>query len=160
MEAESLNPLLEKYKKTITKEITKKICERYCIYDKEDRVNQDEIIGYLSKLNNVVKKRCSGVSITGVPKQCSKFAIEKFYYCKTHMMAYGKVNSTRHDDIELVQEKKCNEGIDLSKLKKKFIGDSFYYIDSLFIYDDFNEKVGYIDNNEYHLTDDPYILGI
>lgn len=161
METDSLNPLLEKYKKTIIKETIKKIYEKYFIYNKDEKsISENELIDYLNKLNNPIKKRCCGVSNFPV-KQCSKFAVDTFDYCKSHMITYGtlKAVSKRYEDkIEIIEEKKCNQKVDLSKLKKKFIGDSFYYIDNMFIYDNYNEKVGYIDNNEYFLTDDPFIL--
>jgi hypothetical protein len=163
MEAD-LNPILEKYKKTIIKDTIKKIYGKYTVYDDDENiVNEKEIIEYLNKLNNPVKKRCCGVSKSGIPKQCKAFAITNFDYCRNHMMTYGiqsknNEKNTERIEISLTKEEKCNQKVDLSKLKKKFINDSFYYIDNLFIYDNFNEKVGYIDNGIYVLTDDPFIL--
>jgi hypothetical protein len=165
MESEEINPLLEKYKKTITRDIIKKLYEKYSIYDEdENEISEKEIKDYLEKLNNPTKKRCCGVSKTGVPKQCKSFAVTNFDYCKNHMMTYGACSSLRRKneieeniDVEICKNT-VGDDIDLSHLKMKFIEDSFYYIDKSFIYNKLKQKVGYIDNGEFILTDDPYIL--
>jgi hypothetical protein len=168
MELEHINPLLEKYKKTITRDIIKKLYEKYTIYDEDDIVSEKEIKDYLEKLNNPVKKRCCGVSkSSGVPKQCKSFAITNFDYCKSHMMTYGTCSSLRRNKIEEnididIDVEICKnivgDHVDLSNLKMKFIEDSFYYVDTYFIYNKLKQKVGYLENDEYILTDDPYIL--
>jgi hypothetical protein len=49
--------------------------------------------------------------------------------------------------------------IDKCNLETKLIDDTFYYMDKNYIYDrDTLEKVGYISDNEFILTDDPFIL--
>lgn len=163
---EHINPLLEKYKKTITRDIIKKLYEKYSIYDEdENEISEKEIKDYLEKLNNPTKKRCCGVSKTGVPKQCKSFAVTNFDYCKNHMMTYGACAISRrlgaepqeNIDVEICKNT-VGEHIDLGNLKMKFIEDSFYYIDKSFIYNKLKQKVGYLDNGEFVLTDDPYIL--
>lgn len=161
MELENINPLLEKYKNSIITDTIKKLYEKYTIYDEdENEINEKDIKDYLEKLNNPVKKRCCGVSKTGVPKQCKSFAVTNFDYCKSHMMTYGTCSSLRHKeeniDVEIVGQNPHH--IDLSHLKMKFIEDSFYYVDKCFIYNKLKQKVGYLDNGEFILTDDPYIL--
>jgi len=156
--------ILEKYKKTIIKDTIKQIYEKYSIYDEENDITLDEkeIIEYLKKLNNPHKKRCCGVSKTGFPVQCKSFALENFDYCKKHMMTYGSCTFkpiTRETEIDVeICKNKYDIDIDISNLKRKFIEDSFYYVDNFFIYNNLKQKVGYIHDNEYHLTDDPYIL--
>lgn len=163
MDEHNLNPMLEKYKKTITRDIIKKIYEKYTIYDEdENEINEKDIKDYLDKLNNPIKKRCCGVSKTGVPKQCKSFAVTNFDYCKSHMMTYGVCRRLGAEPQENIDVEICKnivgEHIDLSHLKMKFIEDSFYYVDTKFIYNKLKQKVGYIDNGEFILTDDPYIL--
>lgn len=167
MDEHNLNPLLEKYKKTITRDIIKKLYEKYTIYDDdENEINEKEIKDYLEKLNNPIKKRCCGVSKSyGIPTQCKSFAITNFDYCKGHMMTYGncggkKIKQEIQDiDVEISKNtERVDEHIDFINLKMKFIEDSFYYVDSNFIYNKLKQKVGYVENNEFILTDDPYIL--
>lgn len=163
METDNLNLLLEKYKKTITKDIVKKLYEKYSIYDKdENKIDEKDIKDYLKKSNDPVKKRCCGVSKSlGVPKQCKTFAITNFDYCKNHMIAYGNCGRTKSLEQNTVVEICRNtddEYIDLDHLKMKFIEDSFYYVDTNFIYNKLKQKVGYVEDNDFILTDDPYIL--
>ena len=158
--SEILNPLLEKYKKNIIKDTIKKIYEKYSIYDdNENLINEIEVIEYIKRSNQVhFKKRCCGISRS---KQCTKTSIEKYDYCKSHIMMYKKNNNIENLDIdneiniEIINNLQSYETINM---KKKFISDSFYYVDNKFIYDNFKEKVGYIQDNEYYLTDDPFIL--
>lgn len=166
MEPDNLNPLLKKYKKTIIKETIKNIYEKYTIYDEDKNiVDEKEIKDYLKKINNPIKKRCCGVSkSTGIPKQCKSFAITNFDYCKNHMITYGSCVAARRLSAELLDidveicKNTVGDNIDLSHLKMKFIEDSFYYVGTNFIYNKLKQKVGYIENNEFILTDDPYIL--
>ena len=52
-----------------------------------------------------------------------------------------------------------NININSNNIKLQFINDSFYYIDDNFIYHKNTlEKVGYIINNSYILSNDPFIL--
>lgn len=166
MDEHNLNPMLEKYKNSIITDTIKKLYEKYTIYDEdENEITEKEIKDYLKKINNPIKKRCCGVSkSSGVPKQCKSFAVTNFDYCKNHMMTYGACSSLRRKneieeniDVEICKNI-VGEHIDLSNLKMKFIEDSFYYIDKSFIYNKLKQKVGYLDNGEFILTDDPYIL--
>jgi len=152
MEKTIINPLLDNYKKTIIKDVVKNIYKKYCIYDNQSNlIDEKEVIKYLNKVDN---KRCCGVSNSSNPKQCKMKAIESYDYCKNHMMTYSMPKIISVDCIK----ESISEKSDLLNLKKKFIGDSFYYVDTKFIYNNFKEKVGYIQSNEYHFTDDPYIL--
>ena len=47
--------------------------------------------------------------------------------------------------------------IDTTYMKKEFINDILYHHDDKFIYYN-NKKCGYIDNNEFILIDDPFLL--
>ena len=169
LHSDNLNPLLEKYKKTITRDVIKKLYEKYTIYDDdENEINEKDIKEYLEKLSNSGKKRCCGVSkSSGIPKQCKAFAISNFDYCKNHMMTYGTCGLSQEQNninVEIYKDKHINsdehtdQHIDLGNLKMKFIDDSFYYVDTNFVYNKLKQKVGYIEDGEFILTDDPYIL--
>ena len=91
-------------------------------------------------------------------------------YCKIHN--YLSFKEPEHDPEPIYQQtifvisdkgngndKGNGKGIDKSNYKKQLIDNSFYYIDDSFIYNTSTlEKVGYIENNEFILTDDPFIL--
>jgi len=106
-------------------------------------------------------KRCVGIiHNSNNISQCSKNAIENIDYCKNHYKKYIMTNLINVDnkvvnDTFVLDKEDCK---DLKNLQKKFIEDSFYYIDSEFIYNTDGEKSGIIKNNKYILTEDPYIL--
>jgi hypothetical protein len=70
------------------------------------------------------------------------------------LFEYKYTNNDENGDSEKVHNKVYEKD-----LKKKFIDDVFYLIDDKFIYDNKTlEKVGIINNNNYILTLDPFIL--
>lgn len=149
---------LEKYKKKIIKECINSICKQYIVIDKDDNIVSSE------KLNNVLTsnktRRCVGCTTTYPITQCARNAVENFDYCKIHLYKIGIKESedNQSENTCIIVDNKSD--INKSNLIKKFIQDSFYYIDDKFIYSMNLEKVGYIHNNEYNLTCDPFILGL
>jgi len=151
---------LEQYKKKIIKDVLKTLCKQYFIYD----ANDNEVdIEFLQKqfLFPKVVKRCIGTTNTNPVSQCSKNALDNYDYCKIHLykICLSKQEEEKQDAYIPSIEFTCSTtNIELTQLKKKFIEDSFYFIDEKFIYDASNNKVGYISNGEYILTSDPFIL--
>lgn len=150
---------LENYKKKITKEFTRELIKNFKVYNNNNTlVNEKDIMNIICAPK--ILNRCIGTTSTGIISQCTRNAIDKFDYCKTHMYKIGYIKNKEETDtiiyIENVQNTKNDR--DTQDLKKKFINDSFYYVDDKFIYDKFNNKVGYINNQEYILSSDPFIL--
>lgn len=154
---------LENYKKKIIKETLKTLFKNYQVYDSNDNLVDIETIQH-QLLSPKVIKRCIGTTNTSPVTQCTRNAIENYDYCKSHLykMCFLKSESNKHDeDIMSVEYKSINNDniIDKNKLKRKFIEDSFYFVDNKFIYDSSYNKVGYInETNNYILTNDPFIL--
>jgi hypothetical protein len=162
--ADDEQKFFENYKKRITRDVIKTLYKNYKVYDC-DNVLMD--IETLQKeiLTPKTIKRCIGATNTTPISQCSRNAIENYDYCKTHLykICLNSQESTCKKNLPIefninssndnsISQEKCN-------LKKKFIDDSFYFIDNKFIYDTKNHiKVGYIHNNEYILTSDPFLL--
>ena len=157
--------VLKKYKNDIIRNTLKKIYKNYIVVDP----NTNDIIS-LECLNNKLKeeiKRCIGVNNN---KQCTKNAESNESYCKLHIKKY---TAARQKD-ELKIEIECDERderdkslitTELKDVQKKFIDGKMYYIDDKYIYE-YNYdnstlyKVGYIKNNEYYITCDPFVLSL
>lgn len=151
------NKFLENYKKKLLKEFSKNIINNFTVYNKFDlRVDDKEILKVL--YTDKCVKRCIGTTTTGTISQCTRNAIENVNYCKIHMYKIGLVKTEEINiKIDCIENISSNKNI--KNLNKKFINDSFYYTDDKYIYDmNTNNKVGYINDNEYILTNDPFIL--
>jgi hypothetical protein len=151
----------ENYKKRITRDIIKTLHKKYKIYNSEN--NQMDIETLQKEiLTPKIIKRCIGATNTSPITQCSRNTIENYDYCKTHLYKICLQSHENIPDTSLIEyniNTKCEyKKQDKSNLKKKFIDDSFYFIDYKFIYDMTHIKVGYIHNNEYILTSDPFVL--
>jgi hypothetical protein len=121
-------------------------------------------------LNN--GNRCSYKSLKGTD----------FLYCKKHIFKYNKHKikqslstciEEKMEELNISDEPKIHEHydsgsesesddseetvIDTTYMKKEFINDILYHHDDKFIYYN-NKKCGYIDNNEFILIDDPFLL--
>lgn len=72
--------------------------------------------------------------------RCSRKPFENYKYCKSHLAK----NLPKQE---------------LSKYTKKYIDNVLYFTDHKYIYNSENQKVGYVYNNDYILTDDPFLLG-
>lgn len=161
--------VLEKYKNNIISNTLKKIYKNYIVVDP----STNDIIS-LESLNNKLKeeiKRCIGINSN---KQCTKNAEHNESYCKLHIKKYTKQKKDEFNieidnefDEEYDLNKKINK-VDKKELQKKFIDNKMYYIDDKYIYDyDCDstslcnlKKVGYIKNNEYNITCDPFVLSL
>jgi hypothetical protein len=151
---------LESYKKKIIKETLKTLYKNYKIYDDDDNLVDIDTI-QKEIFSPKIVKRCIGTTNTSPISQCNRNAIENYDYCKTHLYKMCLESNNIDDSISVPIEFTLNNSnsIELKdKLKKKFIEDTFYFIDSKFIYDDNYIKVGYIHNNEYILTSNPFLL--
>lgn len=150
---------LEQYKKRIIKDVLKTICKQYTIYDINDNEIDMDVL-YKQLLTPKIVKRCIGTTNTQPVSQCSRNAIDNYDYCKTHLYKMCLTREKEENEIKSypIEYNAIGLTTDVSKLKKKFIEDSFYFVDDKFIYDTNNIKVGYISNDEYILTSDPFIL--
>jgi hypothetical protein len=162
-----------KFKNNVLKKFLKDIKKKYKIIDNQGNEVSDENILQLNKFT-----RCQGVvtTSTGSFARCTKNTTDHFAYCKLHLKKEmhkqiyqtNAVKNNGSDSIECIlldtldtlDTDKSQTKLQ-TKLQKKFIQDSFYYIDSHFIYAiDDNRRVGIIENQEYILTDDPFVLGL
>jgi hypothetical protein len=154
MQINSEQVFLEKYKKNILKQAIS------IIYQNKDHIinlSKQEILDIVLKPKII--KRCLGISSTFT--QCTSNALQDQDYCKRHLK-YSVLNKELDPAFEIT---KIKNKIDESKIKmsKKFINDTFYFIDTKYIYDieendNVGEKVGIINKNKFLLTSDPFIL--
>lgn len=125
------------------------IMERYDIVYKgtEKRVSMQE-------LQMLLPRNCVAVSNTG--NKCKAKCFNGSEYCMKH---YKKGFLSK---IHVVQEEiKSQHDIKPSQLTEVFLDDTFYLVDAQFIYDRSTlGKVGYVDDGQYILTDDPFILNL
>lgn len=151
----------ENYKKRITRDIIKTLCKNYKVYDSNNVLMDIETL-QKEILTPKTIKRCIGATNTTPISQCSRNAVENYDYCKTHLYKICLHSQEEISEKNLPIEFNINSPNDnyqeKCNLKKKFIDDSFYLIDSKFIYDTNHIKVGYVYNNEYILTSDPFLL--
>jgi hypothetical protein len=131
---------------------------------------------YISNNFNILKSEtCQGITTSGT--RCSLKSYLNSKYCKKHQQLKNPIinhynnlhNLSNKTPILMINEKEFNSNdilsfsdIDLNKLfTKKLIDNTFYHIDHKYIYDiETNKKVGYIEDDKYILTDDPFELGI
>jgi hypothetical protein len=151
----------ENYKKRIIRDIIKTLCKNYKVYNSNNVLMDIEILQKEILIPKTIK-RCIGAINTANVSQCSRNAIENYDYCKTHLykicLRSEETVSQKIQPIEFNINSSNNNSQEQYNLKKKFIDDSFYFIDSKFIYDTNYIKVGYVYNNEYILTSDPFLL--
>lgn len=162
---------LENYKKKIIKNCIKSIYKNHNVIDKNNNIVSDEALLEMLLTFKIIK-RCIGCTNTVPISQCSRNAIDNFDYCKTHLSKIALKSETK-SETQNIQFLKQHMERDCQDFKKIFIQDSFYYIDTKFIYNkcDFEYiKVGYINTllscasarqgteEEYILTSDPFIL--
>jgi hypothetical protein len=164
MNNESDFKFLENYKKRIIKDVLKNLCKNYKIYDVNDNIVDKDTL-YDQLIVAKVVKRCIGVTNTNPISQCTKKVLDNYDYCKTHLskMCFKKVEEEGANEFLIhFESNNINYKVNLESqntdLKKKFIDDSFYLIDDKFIYDNDYKKVGYIEDSNYILTNDPFIL--
>ena len=119
---------------------------------------------------------CAAITKSGT--KCIRKAQAESRYCRQHALkAFTNNYNTPLQAIQtqaspldasyltLIESNQENQSPAGDSLKKQFIEDSFYWVDSQYIYDLNNyHKVGYIDSQtnakspEFVLTDDPFLL--
>lgn len=154
-----------KFKNNVLKKFLKDIKKKYKIIDHQGDEVSDKHLLQLNKFN-----RCQGVVTmsSGSFGRCTKNASEDFNYCKLHLkkelhkqLYQSKEQKHQRQHHCVIEEINASVVAPSLGLQKKFIQDSFYYIDSAFIYAiDDRRRVGIIENQEYILTDDPFVLGL
>jgi hypothetical protein len=177
------NSLGEKIKNAYKKDIENSIDELFQKFDIFKRntdklIDKDDLINIFLKPFDIVY--CSAATKSN--KRCKYKTVNNSNYCSRHLreshnlkdiihypnfkLMENKENTNEINDFFLIKNTENNE-IENSNLKKILIQDSFYMIDDKWIYNissyyDKNsyEKVGYIDGEEYILTNDPFILDI
>ena len=144
--------------------ITNMIFEEYDITYKNTKIAVEKDI-FLNKFKTVFKNDniliCKGISKNG--NKCSRKVNENSNYCKTHhYLSYREMINEKCENICVIESTNINQHqntLDIENMELKFINDSFYYTDNKYIYEkDTLNKAGYVYNNEYILTDDPFIL--
>lgn len=173
------NSLSEKIKNAYKKDIENsidKLFENFDIFKRNtnELVDKKELINILLTPINIVY--CSAATKSNT--RCKNKAINNSNYCGKHLytnqnlkevlhcpkflLNQNKENTNETNDFYLIENTGQKEYcVDIVKenLKKILINDSFYMIDDKWIYDISSyEKVGYIDGEEYILTNDPFIL--
>lgn len=143
--------------------ICETITKNFDITQHGSNVTSEYLLRYLRMKFGEHNLHCCAITNSGM--RCSRRCIEGNKYCKTHFSKIvsfpnlKSANGTLSDSVYFV--KKDSPEIVSKELEKVFIEDSFYFVDSNFIYDiDTNEKVGYVDNLEYVLTSDPFVLNV
>jgi hypothetical protein len=170
---------LDKLKEYIKKDVEKLLnvlLSNYDIYQHGNLINKEVLLNKLiSDLDNV--NTCNAVINA---KLCKNKCYNTFNYCKKHIVqetfTQNTTNSqntinTQNNSIPLRQNalrtsfelgKVCKIITNPSKLtnySKKFINDTLYYITDKSIFNTDLECVGYVsDDDNYILTDDPFIL--
>jgi hypothetical protein len=176
-----LGPTIEKTFNNDLDKIFDIMISEFDIYyrDSSDKVSKETLFEKfcfrLSETTDNFINYCSAITNSGTP--CSNKKYQNSKYCKKHMSKelmekyqerlcekYDQINQTYGiETIETIETIE-SQNIDITKLTKKFIDDSFYYIDNKFIYDTIDHRiVGYVEikdnkNCDFILTEDPFIL--
>lgn len=167
MELDKIYKRLENLPKSISraylKDITKVIDDIFYEYDifyKDSKKSVDKDIFTRKFLKNDIEedlKICKGFSQNG--NKCCRRSYGNSDYCKTHQYLQFQTNYQEKQNENLFIIESSKHIYDRSNFKKHQIDGTFYYIDESFIYDiNSLERVGYIQNDKYILTDDPFIL--
>lgn len=152
----------ENYKKRITRDIIKTLYKNYKIYNSENVLIDIETLQQeILTPKNI--KRCVGTTNTTPISQCTRNTLDNYNYCKTHLykiclQSQLQENNCQTSPINFITPTEIKYTKNKNNLKKKFIEDSFYFIDDKFIYDTDYIKVGYIQHNDFVLTSDPFVL--
>lgn len=160
-----MNTLNSSVERAYTKDITSIIEDlffEYDIYYKDTTttVPKDIILRkFLSIFEKEIEtKTCIGISKNG--NKCCKTAQVNSNYCKIHKYLEFKENLEKsQENLFVISDTQKNTHIDIENMKKQVVDGSVYYVDLSFIYDTNTlERVGYVDNDKYVLTDDPFVL--
>jgi hypothetical protein len=150
----------DSYVKDITTIVNSMLCDYDIFYkDTNQRVNANILI---NKFKTNLQKQKSNIVCCGISKngnRCTKKALDDSDYCKTHnyLEQRSKINN-KDENLYIITNTNNNTNQNNNDLQLKFIEDSFYYIDNEYIYDrDTMENVGYIYEDQYILSNDPFV---
>jgi hypothetical protein len=162
-----MNTINSSVERAYTKDITSIIEDLFFEYDiyykKTDTVVQKDIIlrKFLSIFEKDIEtKMCIGISKNG--NKCCKPAQANSDFCKIHKYLEFKANLEKsQENLFVIGDTQNMQHTNTENMKKKVVDGSVYYVDTSFIYDTSTlERVGYVDNDKYILTDDPFILSL
>lgn len=142
----------------IAKKVIKKINKTFKVTDKNgDSLTDKDIFSMLI----TPKKTCIGtVTKCGQTVQCGRKIVENEDYCSVHLKKKVELASeAKFIQVDYIYENTDNN-VDITGLQKKFIEDTFYYIDinNNTIYTKDGNKAGIVNDKEYVLTNNPYIF--
>ncbi|NDD84901.1 hypothetical protein EBZ38_11620 [bacterium] len=180
----SLYKSLEKACIKETKALVQHILTVYEVHRDNKRVTDPEDI-YKTLGLSTQNAMCAALTQSG--NMCVWKPVEGERYCKRHIsLKYTKCASVTGDDNMRNEcasvtgddnmRNECTDLIDLldlsqnsvtqvqpsstklNSLQKRFMEDSFYYSDGMFVYDKTMEKVGYVQEDEWVLTSNEFEL--
>lgn len=165
--------------------IIKDIVLNHNIYTLSDSVNKVDY-NYLHKkyilpfLPNNKILQCSAISLNGNRCSCKSIKETQYLYCKKHIFKkndiFTPILPSETDLVHYIGDKKTNNTETDTEIDteinteientdgkiQKIINDKLYYIDSHFMYNfDYTntlKKCGYINGDDFVLTDDPFLL--
>lgn len=157
------------YEKSFWKNVEKLVhlvCEKYTVVEKANSnqvVDASHILKQLKLSVAGSEQRTQCVGLTKDGEQCAKYAKDDTLYCKIHQL---KQRQRETEDTEKASrlyvfkgESESDNGVTLDELETRYIENGIYKVDDQFVYDiETKEKVGFVDNGQYILTDDPFIL--
>jgi hypothetical protein len=163
--------ILQKYKKQILNSTLKDLYQNHYVISKStnEKISLQELKEILEDTSE--EKMCIG--IIGGNKQCTRKACLNFNYCKSHIQKYkAKVYKEMYSqkeekeyNIEFNIIKETHPNIETNLIeeiknsKKVFIDDSFYHLYNNDLYDPQSfQKCGIVQDSEYILTEDPFII--
>lgn len=148
---------LKDYIKQDVEKILTALVSDYDIYQNGNPVDKVVVLNKLLLDLSTINK-CNAV-VGG--KLCKNRCYNTFKYCKKHINLSQINHTSQPIQLTTITQTPHNPTQkDLSNYTKKIIDDTLYYIteSSQFIFDDNLERVGYISDDNYILTDDPFIL--
>ena len=121
-----------------------------------------DLVNKFTKMQSEQSKtsHCQAVCLNG--NRCVWKTLPDTDYCKRHIGLSFQRNTSEPElsQFYLLESDEAVARPTNTKLQSKLIEDAFYDIDDDFIYDKTTgERVGYISDNNYILTNDPFELG-
>lgn len=140
----------------------KRLCSECDILSKQTRTPIDQhLLMKIVQNHFSFNKQCLAVTKSGL--QCTRKSVDNTKYCKTHYAFKFRQNEidTVNYETSLAEIVPNASNVCTTNLSKKFIGDSVYYTDQEYIYDvETLDKCGFVRQNEFILSDDPFELGL
>jgi hypothetical protein len=163
-----MNNINSSIERAYTKDITSLLEDLFFEYDicykDTDTKVQKEIVfrKFLAVFEKQYEsKMCIGISKNG--NKCCKTAQQDSDFCKVHkyLEFRGHLEKKQQENIFVIGDTQKYTHTNTENMKKKVVDGSVYYVDTSFIYDTSTlERVGYVDDDKYILTDDPFILSL